>query len=231
MSNNPDGFDEMAAAFEGSAASRMLDPHQILSEVQSLARILHPDQPLSQVTTDKAAQLIKDFGSLAGVLNASALELNKTDVDLATFHMFKAVNAAMLHVLQANITKGTPINSWSKTIEYLTASMAHEKTEKIKILFLDRKNNLIADENQGIGTIDHVPVYPREIAKRCLELNATAIILVHNHPSGDPTPSDADISMTQQVIEACKAINVTVHDHIIIGHNQQNVSFKALGHL
>jgi DNA repair protein RadC len=108
--------------------------------------------------------------------------------------------------------------------------MAHRETEQFRVLYLDRKNTLIADEEQAKGTVDHVPVYPREVAKRALELNASAIILVHNHPSGDPTPSQQDIDMTNQILAACQALNLTLHDHLIIGKSRE-LSFRADGYL
>ena len=108
--------------------------------------------------------------------------------------------------------------------------MAHRTTEQFRILFLDRKNVLIADEEQARGTVDHTPVYPREVVKRALELNASALILVHNHPSGDPTPSQSDIDMTHQVRHACSALGLTLHDHLIIGKSAE-VSFRSAGHL
>jgi DNA repair protein RadC len=106
--------------------------------------------------------------------------------------------------------------------------MAHRATEEFRLLFLDRKNVLIADEAQGAGTVDHVPVYPREVARRALELNASAIILVHNHPSGDPTPSGADVAMTEEIVRACATIGVMLHDHVVIGKGTE-ASFRSLG--
>ncbi len=120
------------------------------------------------------------------------------------------------------------LGSWNKVIEYCTAAMAYETREQFRILFLDKKNKLIADEVQQTGTVDHTPVYPREVVKRALELSATAIILVHNHPSGDPTPSRADIDMTKQLVNAAKALNITVHDHVIVGKHG-HASFRGLG--
>ena len=111
---------------------------------------------------------------------------------------------------------------------YCKTVMAYRETEQFRILFLDAKNTLIADEEQAKGTVNHVPVYPREVAKRALELNATAMILVHNHPSGDPTPSQADIAMTEAIEIACQAIGVTIHDHVVIG-KEADASFRALG--
>ena len=111
------------------------------------------------------------------------------------------------------------ISSWNALLDYLTAQTAYGATEQFRVIYLNRKNQLIADEAQGEGTVDHTPVYPREVVKRALELSATAVILVHNHPSGDPTPSNADIAMTRQIVDAGKPLGVVVHDHIIIGKN------------
>jgi len=120
------------------------------------------------------------------------------------------------------------LGSWNQVIEYCTTAMAYETREQFRILFLDKKNKMIADEVQQTGTVDHTPVYPREVVKRALELSATAIILVHNHPSGDPTPSRADIDMTRQLVNAAKALNITVHDHVIVGKHG-HASFRGLG--
>jgi DNA repair protein RadC len=122
------------------------------------------------------------------------------------------------------------ISSWQKVLDYCRASMAYGKTEQFRLLFLDRKNGLIADEVQQRGTVDHTPLYPREVVKRALELGAAAIILVHNHPSGDPTPSKADIAMTREVVEAALKLGISVHDHIIIGASG-HASLKGLGYI
>jgi DNA repair protein RadC len=120
------------------------------------------------------------------------------------------------------------ISSWDDLMSYCKTVMAYRETEQFRVLYLDRKNVLVADEEQAKGTVDHVPVYPREVAKRSLELNASAIILVHNHPSGDPTPSRADVDMTAQVETACAAIGVSLHDHVVIGR-ETDASFRSLG--
>jgi DNA repair protein RadC len=120
------------------------------------------------------------------------------------------------------------ISSWDALLDYCHTTMSHRETEEFRILFLDRKNSLIADETQGSGTVDHVPVYPREIMRRALELNASAVILVHNHPSGDPTPSQADIAMTEQVQRAGESLSITLHDHLVIGKSCE-ISFRASG--
>jgi DNA repair protein RadC len=122
------------------------------------------------------------------------------------------------------------VSSWDALLDYCHTAMAHRETEQFRVLYLNRKNVLIADEEQAKGTVDHVPVYPREVAKRALELNASALILVHNHPSGDTTPSDADIHMTNQIAAACDALGLSLHDHLIIGKSQE-LSFRSEGYL
>ena len=140
----------------------------------------------------------------------------------------KIVEAAALRLARSAMLNKPALSSWAALIDYCTAAMARAPNEEFRILFLDRKNILIADEVQTRGTIDHAPVYPREIVKRALELGASAIILVHNHPSGDPTPSRADIEMTRDVAAAAKALNIQVHDHLVVGRSG-HASFKALG--
>ena len=122
------------------------------------------------------------------------------------------------------------LSGWDALLDYCHTTMAHRETEQFRVLYLDRKNVLIGDEEQARGTVDHVPVYPREVAKRALELNASALILVHNHPSGDPTPSQSDIEMTAKMEMACSALGITVHDHLIVGKSRE-LSFKSEGYL
>jgi DNA repair protein RadC len=126
------------------------------------------------------------------------------------------------------VVKRPVISSWSALLAYTKAALAHAPREQFRVLFLDKKNQLIADEVMNEGTVDHAPVYPREVARRALELSASAVILVHNHPSGDPTPSAADIDMTRQVVEAGRALRIAVHDHLVVGRDGV-ASFKALG--
>lgn len=133
-------------------------------------------------------------------------------------------------MMRARVLQKPVLSSWDALLDHCHTSMAHRETEQFRVLYLDRKNVLIADEEQARGTVDHVPVYPREIVKRALELNASALILVHNHPSGDPTPSDADLSMTRQVKDACEALGLTLHDHLIIGKSRE-LSFRSQGYL
>ena len=134
----------------------------------------------------------------------------------------------LLAYMRDEIMEQPILSSWDKLLHYCKASMGHSTTEQFRILFLNNKNVLIADEVQQKGTVDHTPVYPREVVKRALELGATALIMVHNHPSGDPTPSQGDIAMTKQVVEAAAKLQISVHDHLIIGRND-HASFKAMG--
>src|SRR6267378_3531156 len=140
----------------------------------------------------------------------------------------KAVREAALRLMRSELQERPVVGSWDKLVEYCTAYIAHGKVEEFHILFLDRKNVLIKHEQQQRGTIDHTPVYPREVVKRALELQASALILVHNHPSGDPTPSKADIAVTQDIVNAAKPLGVTVHDHLIIGRGR-HTSLRDLG--
>jgi DNA repair protein RadC len=142
----------------------------------------------------------------------------------------KIVEAAAHRLSRARVLKQQVISSWSALLDYCHTSMSHLETEQFRVLFLDRKNVLIADQEQARGTVDHVPVYPREIMKRALELNASALILVHNHPSGDPSPSEADIAMTRQIETAAQALSITIHDHLIIGRSSE-FSFRSAGYL
>jgi DNA repair protein RadC len=140
----------------------------------------------------------------------------------------KIVEAAAQRLAKTKIMGRAALSSWSALLDYCTAAMARSQTEEFRVLFLDRKNMLVADEVLNRGTVDHAPVYPREIVKRALELNASAIILVHNHPSGDPAPSKADIAMTREVAAAAKALGIAIHDHLVIGRGG-HASFKSLG--
>lgn len=176
-----------------------------------------------------AKDLIAKFGGFPQVLAAPVERLMEVKgVSENVAQEMKIVQAAAIKLAQARVLKRPVISSWDALLSYCRAAMADEKTELFRILFLDKKNILIADEVQQRGTVDHTPVYPREVVKRALELGASAIILVHNHPSGDPTPSRADIDMTNQIVKAASALGIRVHDHLIIGHDR-HASFKTLG--
>lgn len=176
-----------------------------------------------------AKKLLARFGSLAGVLHAPVHELaSMNGMGDAAIASLKAVEEASARLLRNKAQKGPVISSWTALLDYCTVRMANQKVEQFRILFLNQKNELIADEVQQTGTINHTPVYPREVVKRALELGAVSIILAHNHPSGDPTPSQADIDITRQIIEATKPLNINVHDHLVIGKHG-HYSFKSHG--
>jgi DNA repair protein RadC len=176
-----------------------------------------------------AKQLIAQFGSFAEVIAAPHARLREVSgIGESVATQLKIIEAAALRLARSELLNKPVLSSWGAVIDYCTAAMARSPHEEFRTLFLDRKNVLIGDEVQTRGTIDHTPVYPREIVKRALELGASAIILVHNHPSGDPTPSRADIEMTREVVAAAKALNIAVHDHLVVGRGG-HASFKSLG--
>ncbi|MGO9740287.1 MAG: RadC family protein [Roseiarcus sp.] len=175
-----------------------------------------------------AKALISRFGSFPEVLAAPLERLVEIDgMSAGAATEFKIVEAAAQRLIRGKIKKRPSMGSWSEVIDYCRSTMAFADKEDFRILFLDKKNGLIADESQGVGTVDHTPVYPREVVKRALELSASAIILVHNHPSGDPTPSQQDVKMTLDIITVAKPLGVSVHDHIIVGR-QGHASLKGL---
>ncbi len=176
-----------------------------------------------------ARDLLDRFGDFNRVLSAPLSQLTEVKgVGHAVVVELKVVEAAAHRLARAKVMQRHVVSSWQALLDYCHTVMAHRDTEQFRILYLDTKNVLIADEEQARGTVDHVPVYPREVVKRALELNATSIILVHNHPSGDPTPSQADIDMTHQIDDAARALGITVHDHLIIGKSCE-LSFRSQG--
>ena len=176
-----------------------------------------------------AKALVKRFGSYADVLRAEPAELRKVDgVGKAAVVAIRVVAEAATRLAQKESLDGEVLNSWDRLVDYLRARMAHEKKECFRVLFLDTKNRLIEDEEQQRGTVNHTPVYPREVMKRALELTASAVIMVHNHPSGDPAPSKADIEMTRQVRDVGKSLGITLHDHVIVARGGHS-SFRAMG--
>ena len=178
-----------------------------------------------------ARALMDRFGDFNRVVSAPEARLRDVSgVGDAVIVELKIIEAAAQRLARAKVLKRHVVSSWDALLDYCHTTMAHRETEQFRVLYLDRKNVLIADEAQATGTVDHVPVYPREVAKRALELNASALILVHNHPSGDPTPSPADLDMTQQIIRACEVLGLTLHDHLIIGKSTE-LSFKSAGYL
>jgi len=180
-------------------------------------------------TKPLAKALLKRFGSFAEVIAAPRERLLEIPgVGESVANHLKIVEAAAQRLAKTKVMGRQALSSWAALLDYCTAAMARSEKEEFRVLFLDRKNHLIADEVQNRGTVDHTPVYPREIIKRALELGASSIILVHNHPSGDPTPSKADIAMTREVTGAAKALGIALHDHLVIGRGGHS-SFKSLG--
>ncbi|PTR18734.1 DNA repair protein RadC [Cereibacter azotoformans] len=178
-----------------------------------------------------ARRLIDRFGDLNSVIAAEPVRLLEIDgVGEAVAQDLKLVEAVAQRMARARVMHRPVLSSWAALLDYCHTAMAHRATEQFRVLFLDRKNVLIADEEQARGTVDHVPVYPREVVKRALELNASALILVHNHPSGDPTPSEQDIAMTGQIQDAAATLGIVLHDHLIVGRERE-LSFRAQGYL
>lgn len=175
-----------------------------------------------------AKTLIERFGSLGGVLAATREALKREGLGEKTVDALKATHEAAIRLTREAARERPVLGSWQNVLDYCRARLAHAATEEFHLLFLDRKNGLIAAEPQQRGTVDHTPVYPREVVKRALELGASAIILVHNHPSGDPSPSRADIEMTREVQRAAAALGIAVHDHLIVGRDG-HASLKGLG--
>jgi DNA repair protein RadC len=198
-----------------------------LSDYELLEMVLFRSLPRGDVKP-LAKTLLKKFGSFAEVMHAPETRLREVDgVGDATVTNLKLIAAAAHRIAKGELQQRTMLSSWTDVIDYCRTSMAFADKEQFRILFLDKRNQLIADEVQQTGTVDHTPVYPREVIKRALELSATAVILVHNHPSGDPTPSQADIQMTRAIIDIAAPLSISVHDHIIVGKNG-HASMKGL---
>lgn len=176
-----------------------------------------------------ARRLLDRFGDFNRVLSADPTQLAQVEgVGPAIVAELKIVEAAAQRLARSRVINRPVLTSWDALLDYCHTTMAHGAIEQFRVLYLDRKNVLIADDEQARGTVDHVPVYPREIVRRALDLNASAMILVHNHPSGDPTPSAADIDMTRQIVAAAGTMGITVHDHLIIGKSRE-LSFRSSG--
>jgi DNA repair protein RadC len=179
-------------------------------------------------TKPVAKALIKKFGSFAEVLSAPPARLKEVNgIGDGAVTDLKAVEAAASRLTRGQLGDRTVLSSWDAVLNYCRAAMAFAEIEQFRVLFLDKRNQLIADEELQKGTVDHTPVYPRQVVKRALELSSTAIVLVHNHPSGDPTPSRADIDMTRQIVDIAQPLGIAVHDHIIVGRNG-HASLKGL---
>ncbi len=213
--------DRLRARFLASGPDALAD-YELLELVLFMAIPRRDVKPL-------AKDLLTRFGGFAGVLNASADELMKQDgVSENAAAALKAVQAAAHRLMKQELMQRPVLNTWTRLVDYCAAVMAHEPREHFRALFLNKKNELIADETQGVGTVDHAPAYPREIVKRALDLGATALILVHNHPSGDPKPSRADIDMTYAIKAAGETFGIVLHDHLIVARGG-TTSFKTMG--
>ena len=227
----PEKLPSYIADHRSRLRSRFLDGGaQAMPDYEMLELVLFRAIPRQDVKP-LARLLLDTFGDFNRVVTASPARLHTVKgVGAAVVLELKIVEAAAQRMMRARVMNRPVLSSWDALLDYCHTAMAHRETEQFRILFLDRKNVLIADEEQAKGTVDHVPVYPREVVKRALELNASALILVHNHPSGDPTPSEADIAMTAQIQEAAAVLGITLHDHLIVGKSRE-VSFRALRYL
>ncbi len=228
---NEDGLAEAQPHYHGHrerlrARFREAGP-DALSDYELLEAVLFRALPRRDVKP-LAKSLIATFGSFAEVISAPVSRLAQVKgLGEASITEIKLVQAAASRPLHGEVKKRPALSSWSAVLDYCRSAQAFAEKEQFRILFLDKRNQLIADEVQQTGTVDHTPVYPREVVKRALELSATAVILVHNHPSGDPTPSHADIQMTQQIIAVAGPLGISVHDHIIVG-KEGHASLKGL---
>jgi len=207
--------------FRGAGADALAD-YELLELILFRAAPRRDTKPLAKA-------LIARFGTFAEAVNAPEELLREVPgIGEAAVTELKLVRAAALRLMRGEVLERPVLSSWAQVLDYCRASMGFASKEQFRILFLDKRNQIIADEVQQTGTVDHTPVYVREVVKRALELSATAIVLVHNHPSGDPTPSRADIEMTKQIVAAAKPLGVLIHDHIIVG-KQGHASFRGLG--
>jgi DNA repair protein RadC len=205
-----------------TAGPDALADHEMLEMVLFLALPRRDTKPMARA-------VLQRFGSFAAAIAAPPQELRGVDgLGEAGVAALKLVHAAALRLARAEVMERPVLANWDRLMAYLNAAMARERVEQFRVLFLDTRNRLLADEAQARGTVNHTPVYPREVVKRALELHATALILVHNHPSGDPTPSRDDIALTRQIMEAAEALSIVVHDHVVVG-NGRSISFRREG--
>jgi len=175
-----------------------------------------------------ASALLRNFPSIGHVITAEAFQLRAFGLTGHDIAVFRLVHEIACRMARAEVRRRPALSNWQALIAYLQTAMAYEQIEQFRILFLDRRNSLIADEVQQRGTVNHTPVYPREVMKRALILNASALIVAHNHPSGDPKPSREDIEMTRELKAAANALEIELHDHVVIGHGK-HASFRSLG--
>jgi len=223
-----DKIDQLAFPSEGPTGHRARMRDRLLdrgadglADYELLEMLLFFAQPKRSDTKPIAKRLINRFGSYAGVLCAPARDLVEVEgIGRFSIAALKLVHAGAVRLARAEVMNRLVLGNWDQLMNYLHAAMARERVEQFRVLFLDTKNQLIADEVQGRGTINHTPVYPREVTRRALELHAAALILVHNHPSGDPTPSMADIEMTTQMQRVLQSLGISLYDHVIVGNGR-----------
>lgn len=197
-----------------------LADHEMLEMILFIALPRRDTKPLAKA-------LLGRFRTFGGVIGAPPAELMAVDgIGEAGAAAVKLVQAAALRMLRQELATQPVLSTWERLTDYLMAAMGHERTEQFRVLFLDGKNKLLADEVQGTGTINHAPAYPREVVRRCLELHASAVILAHNHPSGEPAPSREDVAVTGEIVRAAAVLGIAVHDHIIIGRGKW-LSFRS----
>lgn len=205
-----------------TAGAEALNDQDLLEMLLFLALPRRDTKPIARI-------LLARFGGFAPVIAAPLAELLAVDgLGDAGAAALKTVQAAALRLLRGKVLHQPVLASWDRLVEYLTALLAHERVEQFRVLFLDNRNRLVADEPQGQGTVNRAPVFPREVARRALELHATAVILVHNHPSGDPTPSADDVAMTRAVRAALEVLGIALHDHVVVGADRV-ASFRQAG--
>ena len=205
-----------------TAGPEAVADHELLEMVLFLALPRRDTKPIARA-------LLARFGSFAGAVSASVPDLRQIEgLGDAGAAALKTIQAAALRLVRADVQSKPVLNDWPRLMEYLGAVLSRERTEQFRVLFLDNRNRLLADEAQSRGTVNHTPVYPREVVKRALELHASAMILVHNHPSGDPAPSQDDVDMTKAISQAAQVLGVLLHDHVIIG-NDRWFSFRKEG--
>ena len=243
--NNPGEVSDLSALWAAPAAAPKVQPHYHGHRERLRTRALEggtaalPDYELLELFLFRAIPrgdvkplakaLLTRFGSLGGVLGATIPELATVKgVGESVALDLKLLHEAALRAGRETVAKRPVITSSAQLAAYVKTAIAHAPREQFRVLFLDKKNQLIADEVMNHGTVDHAPVYPREVMRRALELSASALILVHNHPSGDPTPSQADVSMTREIVEAGRSLRIVIHDHLVVGRDG-TASFKALG--
>jgi DNA repair protein RadC len=196
-----------------SAGPDALSDYELLEMALFAALPRRDTKPLAKL-------LLKTFGSFAEVVHAPVARLREIEgIGDSSINQLRLIAAAAHRIAKGEIKRSIALSSWNDVIDYCRTGMAFADKEQFRVLFLDKRNRLIADEVQQTGTVDHTPVYPREVVKRALELSATAVILVHNHPSGDPTPSQADIQMTKAIVDIAGPLGISVHDHLIVGKN------------